>query len=108
MILSIYNETLVYILLILILITTLAAMAILLLLLLLLLIPGIKDLRVYMSEKEYFSDFSNASALIWKENDIYYDWQDSNNREKFVAFPNVPEVNQHTLSLSIVAYWYCC
>ncbi len=54
----------------------------------------IQDLKVYMSEKEYFSDFTNASALIWKENDIYYDWQDSNNREKFIAFPKVPEVSQ--------------
>jgi len=44
-----------------------------------------------MSELEEFSDFNNASALIWHEPDIYLDWKESNNREHTLSF-DTPQI----------------
>jgi len=41
------------------------------------------DLRVYITENEEFTDFSEKS-LVWLEKDIFYNWQEENNRENFI------------------------
>jgi len=56
------------------------------------------ELLVYISELEIFSDFTNTSALVWFEKDIYYDWTDSNWREKELSFPT-PKVIQNNGTL---------